>query len=223
MRLQKSTRILRHLYAIALVMVALFSNTPAEADIAIGKYGVDQVFDVQWNCSVPSLGGACDFVPHPAEAVQYMTSSFAQPYSDTGQYNIGTGYIQFVATGGNGPHGTPSYKIVLYNNSGAWVRDINDGGEFFALSNAGIFYVSTTHLNGTLVTNLAAYSYGSSLTFTNDPTLWPPSNYPANGTIITPPVTTVPTMNELGMILFTLMAGVGSVYYIRKSDRVSKL
>src|ERR1700690_1809688 len=218
MILQKRMRIPRHLYSIALVMVALFINTPAEADIASGKYGVTQVFDVQWNCSVPSLGGACDYAPHPTEAVQYMTSSFSKPYSDTGQYDIGTGYIQFVATGGYGPHGTPSYKIVLYNSSGALVRNINDGGEFYSLSNAAIFYVSTTNQNGTLVTNSAAYSYGSSLIFTNNPALWPPSNYPGNGT---PVITSVPTMNEWGMILFMLMAGIGSVYSIRKSDRVS--
>ena len=220
MKLQTGLRMLRYFCSISVVMAALFAHTPAQADIAAGKYGVNQVFDVQWNCSVPSLGGTCDYAPHPTEAVQFMTSFFAQPYSDTGQYDIGTGYIQFVATGGNGPHGTPSYKIVLYSNAGGWVRDINDGGEFYALSPTGIFYVSTTNQNGTVVTNSAAYTYGSSLTFTNNPALWPPSSYPATATVITPASKVVPTINEWGMILFMLIAGIGSVYYIRKSARV---
>ena len=192
------------------IVVALLSFSFAEADIADGKYGVAQVFDVQWNCSVPSLGGGCDYAPHPTEAVQYMTWSFAQPYSDTGRYDIGTGYIQFVATGGNGPHGTPSYKIVLFNQAGNSIRDINDGGEFYALSKDTVFYVSTTNQNGTVVTTSSWYSYGSSLNFTNNPALWPPSNYPVNWTI------SIPTVTEWGMIIFMVLAGLGAVYYLRK-------
>jgi len=76
-----------------------------------------------------------------------------------------------------------------------------------------MFYVSITNQNGTVVTNSTAYSYGSSLNFTNDPALFSSELTPIS----------VPTMNEWGMMLFIFIAGTGSMYYLRKSSRISHL
>lgn len=134
-----------------LFLMASTSSFPAHADIIDGKYGVNQVFDVQRSPAYP-IGGQ-----------PFNLSSFVSPLRDNiTSYDIGTGYIQFYYTG------DPTYQvgIKLYDQGGNFIETISTQGQIYGLSADGFLYDSDPLNLGTFVSNNTAFALGDSTSYT---------------------------------------------------------
>lgn len=129
----------------------------ARAELADGKYGAAQVFDVQRSPGFPVAGQ------------NFRVSSFKRPYRSTapgGQYTMEAGqYIQFFRAANYNNPTNCTYGIRLYNADGSLASAIADAGKVYGLGNEGFLHVSDSGF-GTFVANSAGYALGGSLNYT---------------------------------------------------------
>ena len=132
----------------ALTALLLATTVAAHADITDGKFGINQIFDVQYYWSGTTLNASSFIAPYDM--------NFQHPTVSTGQY------FQFFPSTTN----PGSYGLGLYNSNGSLAQVIHDYGDITALGNGAIFYVGSGWL-GNVITTGAGYSYGANATFTN--------------------------------------------------------
>jgi hypothetical protein len=194
-------------------LLLLLSAPGANAELANGRYGSAQVFDVQRNPAYPDAN-------QPFEV-----SSFQAPYSaDTGtQYTLGAGqYVQFFKVSD-----TPCrYGINLYNADGTLDRLISASGTIWGLGSEGFLHDSDPGGYGTFVSNSAGYNYGDSLTFTTpigEATCLETAAYQASTTPTASPgplppaqIASVPTLSEWAMIFTASLMALSTFLVMRR-------
>jgi hypothetical protein len=131
---------------IFLALMFLCSN--AFAAITDGKFGINQIFDVQYNWSGTTLNASNFIAPY--------NKNFQTVTVTSGQY-----FQFFDSTTNPGKHG-----LKLMNSNGTQHSIIHDYGDITALGSGAIFYLGTGWL-GNVITTGAGYAYGSSASFTN--------------------------------------------------------
>lgn len=120
----------------------------AFAAITDGKFGINQIFDVQYWWNGNTLNA----------------SSFIAPYDKNfNTVTVTSGqYFQFFASTTN----PGTYGLKLMNSNGTFNRVIHDTGDITALGSGAIFYIGSGFF-GNVITTAQGYNYGSSATFTN--------------------------------------------------------
>lgn len=160
---------------LVVVLLCLLAPRLALAELANGRYGAAQVFDVQRSPAFPVAGQ------------NFTVSNFQAPFdSSFAQYSLAADeYIAFVKVSD-----TPCrYGISLYN-AGGLVRVIHASGEIYGLGTEGFLHNSDPSDFGTFVSNAAGYAPGSSLSYvpdTGEATCLETAAYDANPTPITTP------------------------------------
>jgi hypothetical protein len=131
---------------ILLSLLLLCSNSFAA--ITDGKFGINQIFDVQYWWNGTTLNA----------------SNFIAPYNKNFQtVTVTTGqYFQFFASTTN----PGTYGLKLMNSNGTQHSIVHDYGDITALGNGAIFYIGSGFF-GNVITTAAGYNYGASATFTN--------------------------------------------------------
>lgn len=131
---------------IFLILLLLCSN--AFAAITDGKFGINQIFDVQYWWNGTTLNA----------------SNFIAPYNKNFQtVTVTTGqYFQFFASTTN----PGTYGLKLMNSNGTQHSIVHDTGDITALGNGAIFYIGSGFF-GNVITTAAGYNYGASAQFTN--------------------------------------------------------
>ena len=126
----------------------MFLCSNAFAAITDGKFGINQIFDVQywWNGSTLN---ASNFIAPYNKNFQTVTTT-------TGQY------FQFFASTTN----PGTYGLKLMNSNGTQHSIVHDTGDITALGNGAIFYIGSGFF-GNVITTAQGYNYGASATFTN--------------------------------------------------------
>lgn len=154
------------------VLLAGFFSLSAHADLANGRYGAAQVFDVQRSPAFPTAGQ------------QFTVSGMDNPYDSNGQYTLATGqYIQFVQISTS----PCRYGITLFDSNNSVVRVIHASGTIEGLGSGGFLHVSDPGGYGTYVSNSAGFSLGSSNSYvptTGQADCTETANYAANSTPI---------------------------------------
>lgn len=130
--------------AVFMLLVGKASN----AAITDGKFGVNQIFDVQYNWNGTTLN-ASNFIAPYDKNFQTVTVSSGQ-------------YFQFFASTTN----SGTYGLGLYNSNGTLAKVVHDTGDITALGNGAIFYIGSGFF-GNVISTSQGYSYGSSASFTN--------------------------------------------------------
>jgi hypothetical protein len=132
--------------AIFLALLLFCSNTFAA--ITDGKFGINQIFDVQywWNGSTLN---ASNFIAPYNKNFQTVTVSAGQ-------------YFQFFPSTTN----PGTYGLKLMNSNGTQHSIVHDTGDITALGNGAIFYIGSGFF-GNVITTAQGYSYGASASFTN--------------------------------------------------------
>jgi hypothetical protein len=131
---------------IFLMMLLLCSN--AFAAITDGKFGINQIFDVQYNWSGTTLN-ASNFIAPYNKNFQTVTTTAGQ-------------YFQFFASTTN----PGTYGLKLMNSNGTQHSIVHDTGDITALGSGAIFYIGSGFF-GNVITTAQGYSYGASASFTN--------------------------------------------------------
>ena len=131
---------------IFLALLLFCSN--AFAAITDGKFGVNQIFDVQYYWSGNTLN-ASNFIAPYDKNFQTVTVSSGQ-------------YFQFFASSTN----PGKYGLGLYNSNGTLAKVVHDYGDITALGSGAIFYIGSGFF-GNVISTAQGYSYGASATFTN--------------------------------------------------------
>ena len=116
--------------------------------ITDGKFGINQIFDVQYNWSGTTLNASNFIAPY--------NKNFQTVTATSGQY-----FQFFNSTTNPGTHG-----LKLMNSNGTQHSIVHDTGEITALGSGAIFYLGSGWL-GNVITTGAGYSYGASASFTN--------------------------------------------------------
>jgi len=131
---------------IFLMMMLLCSN--AFAAITDGKFGINQIFDVQYSWSGTTL----------------YASNFIAPYNKNFQTVTVTAgqYFQFF----NSTTNPGKYGLKLMNSNGTQHSIVHDHGDITALGSGAIFYIGSGFF-GNVITTAQGYNYGASATFTN--------------------------------------------------------
>ncbi len=131
---------------IILSLMLVCSN--AFAAITDGKFGINQIFDVQYYWSGNTLNA----------------SNFIAPYNKNFQtVTVTTGqYFQFFASTTN----PGKYGLKLMNSNGTQHSIVHDYGDITALGSGAIFYIGSGFF-GNVITTQQGYSYGASAQFTN--------------------------------------------------------
>ena len=127
-------------------MLLLCSN--AFAAITDGKFGINQIFDVQYNWSGTTLN-ASNFIAPYNKNFQTVTTTAGQ-------------YFQFFASTTN----PGTYGLKLMNSNGTQHSIVHDTGDITALGSGAIFYIGSGFF-GNVITTAQGYSYGASASFTN--------------------------------------------------------
>jgi hypothetical protein len=129
-----------------LMMLLVCSN--AFAAITDGKFGINQIFDVQYSWSGTTLNA----------------SNFIAPYNKNFQtVTVTTGqYFQFFPSTTN----PGTYGLKLMNSNGTQHSIVHDYGDITALGNGAIFYIGSGFF-GNVITTQQGYNYGASAQFTN--------------------------------------------------------
>ena len=127
-------------------MLLLCSN--AFAAITDGKFGINQIFDVQYWWNGTTLNASNFIAPY--------NKNFQTVTATTGQY------FQFFASTTN----PGTYGLKLMNSNGTQHSIVHDTGDITALGNGAIFYIGSGFF-GNVISTAQGYSYGSSATFTN--------------------------------------------------------
>jgi len=131
---------------ILLLLLLMCSN--AFAAITDGKFGINQIFDVQYWWNGNTLNA----------------SSFIAPYDKNfNTVTVTSGqYFQFFASTTN----PGTYGLKLMNSDGTFNRVVHDTGDITALGSGAIFYIGSGFF-GNVITTAQGYNYGASATFTN--------------------------------------------------------
>lgn len=132
--------------AIALALAITTSN--AQADIADGKFSINQIFDVQYYWSGNTLNASNFIAPYD--------QNFQHPSVTAGQY------FQFFSSTTN----PGTYGLGLYNADGTLSQVVHDTGTLSAIGPDALFYLGSGFF-GTVITTSAGYSYGANANFTN--------------------------------------------------------
>ena len=131
---------------ILLMLLAFCSNTFAA--ITDGKFGMSQIFDVQYNWNGTTLNASNFIAPYD--------KNWSHPSLSSGQY-----FSFFNSTTNPGQHG-----LGIYNADGTRASVVHDYGTISALGNGAIFYLGSGFF-GNVISTAQGYSYGSSASFTN--------------------------------------------------------
>jgi hypothetical protein len=120
----------------------------AFAAITDGKFGINQIFDVQYYWSGTTL----------------HASNFIAPYNKNFQTVTVTAgqYFQFFASTTN----PGKYGLKLMNSNGTQHSIVHDHGDITALGNGAIFYIGSGFF-GNVISTAQGYNYGASASFTN--------------------------------------------------------
>ena len=131
---------------ILFLLTLMCSN--AFAAITDGKFGVNQIFDVQYYWSGTTL----------------YASNFIAPYDKNFQtVTVSSGqYFQFFPSTTN----PGQYGLGLYNSNGTLAKVVHDYGDITALGNGAIFYIGSGFF-GNVISTAQGYSYGASASFPN--------------------------------------------------------
>jgi hypothetical protein len=126
----------------------MFVCSNAFGAITDGKFGINQIFDVQYWWNGTTLNA----------------SNFIAPYNKNFQtVTVTTGqYFQFFSSTTN----PGKYGLKLMNSNGTQHSIVHDYGDVTALGNGAIFYIGSGFF-GNVITTAQGYSYGASATFTN--------------------------------------------------------
>lgn len=120
----------------------------AFAAITDGKFGMAQIFDVQYYWSGNTLNASSFIAPYD--------KNWNHPTLSSGQY-----FSFFASTVNPGEWG-----LGIYNSNGTRASIVHDYGTIDALGNGAIFYIGSGFF-GNVITTSAGYSYGASASFTN--------------------------------------------------------
>jgi hypothetical protein len=131
---------------IILLMLLVCSN--AFAAITDGKFGINQIFDVQYYWSGNTLN-ASNFIAPYNKNFQTVTTTAGQ-------------YFQFF----NSTTNPGTYGLKLMNSNGTQHSIVHDTGDITALGSGAIFYIGSGFF-GNVITTAQGYSYGASASFTN--------------------------------------------------------
>ncbi len=131
-----------------ILFALMFLCSNAFAAITDGKFGINQIFDVQYWWNGTTLNA----------------SNFIAPYNKNFQtVTVTTGqYFQFFASTTN----PGTYGLKLMNSNGTQHSIVHDYGDITALGNGAIFYIGSGFF-GNVITTQQGYSYGASAQFTN--------------------------------------------------------
>jgi hypothetical protein len=131
---------------ILLALMLLCSN--AFGAITDGKFGINQIFDVQYSWNGTTLN-ASNFIAPYNKNFQTVTVSAGQ-------------YFQFFPSTTN----PGKYGLKLMNSNGTQHSIVHDHGDITALGSGAIFYIGSGFF-GNVITTAQGYNYGASATFTN--------------------------------------------------------
>jgi hypothetical protein len=127
-------------------LLLLCSN--AFAAITDGKFGINQIFDVQYSWNGSTLN-ASNFIAPYNKNFQTVTTTAGQ-------------YFQFFASTTN----PGKYGLKLMNSNGTQHSIVHDHGDITALGSGAIFYIGSGFF-GNVITTQQGYNYGASAQFTN--------------------------------------------------------
>ena len=131
-----------------IVLLFLFVCSNAFSAITDGKFGINQIFDVQYWWNGNTLN-ASNFIAPYNKDFQTVTVSAGQ-------------YFQFFPSTTN----PGKYGLKLMNSNGTQHSIVHDHGDITALGNGAIFYIGSGQF-GNVITTATGYNYGASATFTN--------------------------------------------------------
>ena len=131
---------------ILFALLLLCSN--AFAAITDGKFGINQIFDVQYWWNGTTLNASNFIAPY--------NKNFQTVSTTAGQY------FQFFPSTTN----PGKYGLKLMNSNGTQHSIVHDHGDITALGNGAIFYIGSGFF-GNVITTAQGYSYGASAQFTN--------------------------------------------------------
>jgi hypothetical protein len=131
---------------IFLALLLLCSNSFAA--ITDGKFGINQIFDVQYWWNGNTLNASSFIAPYD--------KNWNHPTLSTGQY-----FKFFASTVSPGEWG-----LGIYNSNGTLASVVHDYGTIDALGNGAIFYIGSGFF-GNVISTSQGYNYGASATFTN--------------------------------------------------------
>lgn len=131
-----------------ILFALMFICSNAFAAITDGKFGINQIFDVQYWWNGNTLN-ASNFIAPYNKNFQTVTVSAGQ-------------YFQFFPSTTN----PGTYGLKLMNSNGTQHSIVHDHGDITALGNGAIFYIGSGFF-GNVITTAQGYSYGASASFTN--------------------------------------------------------
>jgi len=131
-----------------ILFLCLFSHLSVSAGITDGKFGINQIFDVQYYWSGTTLN-ASNFIAPYNKNFQTVTVTSGQ-------------YFQFFPSTTN----PGKYGLKLMNSNGTQHSIVHDHGDITALGNGAIFYIGSGFF-GNVITTAAGYNYGANAQFTN--------------------------------------------------------
>jgi hypothetical protein len=131
-----------------LLLSLLLVCTNAFAAITDGKFGINQIFDVQYYWSGTTLN-ASNFIAPYNKNFQTVTTTAGQ-------------YFQFFPSTTN----PGKYGLKLMNSNGTQHSIVHDHGDITALGNGAIFYIGSGFF-GNVISTAQGYNYGASAQFTN--------------------------------------------------------
>jgi hypothetical protein len=129
-------------------LMMLLVCTNAFGAITDGKFGINQIFDVQYWWNGTTLN-ASNFIAPYNKNFQTVTTTSGQ-------------YFQFFASTTN----PGTYGLKLMNSNGTQHSIVHDTGDITALGNGAIFYIGSGFF-GNVITTAQGYNYGASAQFTN--------------------------------------------------------
>jgi hypothetical protein len=118
------------------------------AAITDGKFGINQIFDVQYWWNGTTLN-ASNFIAPYNKNFQTVTTTAGQ-------------YFQFFPSTTN----PGKYGLKLMNSNGTQHSIVHDHGDITALGNGAIFYIGSGFF-GNVISTAQGYNYGASAQFTN--------------------------------------------------------
>ena len=131
---------------ILLALMFLCSN--AFGAITDGKFGINQIFDVQYRWDGNTLTAENFIAPYNKD-FQTVTTTAGQ-------------YFQFFSSTTN----PGTYGLKLMNSDGTFNRVVHDYGDITALGSGAIFYIGSGFF-GNVITTAQGYNYDDSATFTD--------------------------------------------------------
>jgi hypothetical protein len=131
-----------------ILLALMFVCSNAFAAITDGKFGINQIFDVQYWWNGNTLN-ASNFIAPYNKNFQTVTVTAGQ-------------YFQFFPSTTN----PGKYGLRLMNSNGTQHSIVHDYGDITALGSGAIFYIGSGFF-GNVITTAQGYNYGASAQFTN--------------------------------------------------------